>query len=108
MVESRGQEMKKSILQSSKYCWVCRALYPLHYHHIYGGRNRRVSDENGFGVYLCFDHHVGEHGVHNNPRADMALKKTCQMVYERDHGTREDFLKLIGKNYLTGEERTEE
>ena len=91
--------MTKSILQTEKQCWVCRARYPLHKHHIFGGRNRSISEDHGFYVYLCFDHHTGNHGVHNHPSADLMLKQTCQMAYEKDH-TRDDFIKLIGKSYL--------
>lgn len=89
----------ESIIQSVKQCWVCHARYPLHKHHIYGGRNRQVSEENGFTVYLCFDHHTGKHGVHNLPYADLMLKRTCQAAYEQDH-TRDEFIELIGKSYL--------
>ena len=88
-----------SIMQSVKWCWVCRARYPLQKHHVYGGRNRSVSEENGFVVWLCVDHHIGDHGVHNNPSADLMIKRECQAIYEKDH-TREDFIKLIGKNYI--------
>ena len=91
--------MVKSILQTEKVCWVCHARYPLHKHHIYGGRNRQVSEDNGFFVYLCFEHHTGQKGVHNHPHADLMLKQDCQTVYEKDH-TRDDFIKLIGKSYL--------
>ena len=87
-------------MQSVKWCYVCRARYPLHKHHIYGGRNRSVSESEGFFVWLCVEHHVGDHGVHNNPRADLMLKKECQAIYEDRIGTREDFIKLIGKNYF--------
>jgi hypothetical protein len=30
---------------------------------------------------------------------DLLLKRLCQVVYEKDH-SREDFMKLIGRNYL--------
>ena len=88
-----------SIMQKGKFCYVCYKLYPLHKHHVYGGRNRGVSDDNGFWVWLCPDHHTGDHGVHRLHHADLFLKRTCQSIYEKDHA-REDFLELIGKNYL--------
>ena len=33
---------------------------------------------------------------------DLYLKKVCQMKFE-DHNSRNDFIKIIGKNYLRGE-----
>lgn len=92
---------KESIIQKGKYCYVCKARYPLHKHHVYGGRNRQVSEDNGLWVWLCADHHTGTHGVHNLPYADLWLKRTTQATYEATQGSREDFIKLIGKNYLT-------
>lgn len=65
----------------------------------YGTANRRVSEANGFIVPLCRDHHTGNDGVHFNKRMDLFLKRKCQEEFEKTH-TREDFLKLIGRNYL--------
>lgn len=50
----------KSILQTNKECYVCKTTYNLHLHHIcYGVANRKISDKNGFVVYLCQYHHEG-------------------------------------------------
>ena len=54
----------------------------VHEHHIFGGSNRDKSEATGLKVYLCLDHHVnGKEAVH------------------KTH-TREEFMKLFGKNYL--------
>lgn len=90
----------KSILQDEKECFITGSTTCLHRHHIYGGRNRRVSEENGFWVYLRADYHnMSDKGVHFNRELDLALKKACQEKYEETH-SREDFMKLIGRNYL--------
>ena len=91
----------KSILQSEKKCWITGAKEGLHKHHIYYGTgNRKVSEANGFYVWLLSDwHNMSDYGVHFNKSFDTDLKEICQREYERTH-SREEFIKLIGRNYL--------
>lgn len=90
----------QSILQTDKRCYFCGTGYNLHLHHIYGGCNRQISDANGFIVYLCANHHnFGTRSVHNCEEMSLVLKRACQEVYEKNN-SREDFIKLIGRNYL--------
>lgn len=91
----------KSILQDEKKCYVCGAEnVPLHKHHIYGGPNRQVSEDNGFWVWLTpYWHNMSNVGVHFNRVLDTKLKKDCQTKYEEEH-TRAEFMALIGRNYL--------
>lgn len=53
-------------------CFLCRLegirrqQYTEEHHVFYGGGLRKVSEENGFKVYLCRDHHKdGPRAVHN-------------------------------------------
>lgn len=92
--------MSKSILQDEKECFITGSTSCLHRHHIYGGRNRRVSEENGFWVYLRADYHtLSDYCVHKDRELDLKLKRICQTEYEKTH-TREEFMELIGRNYL--------
>jgi hypothetical protein len=53
-------------------------------------------------VYLAgYLHNQSNEGVHgkNGRELDLMLKQHCQMEYEKTH-SREDFIKLIGRNYL--------
>jgi hypothetical protein len=88
-------------MQEVKECYICKSVNNLHFHHIYFGKKRKISDKNGFTCYLCYDHHEGTNGVHglNGHNLDMYLKKTCQEKFERLN-TRQDFMRLICKNYL--------
>ena len=92
----------KSILQTNKECYVTGSTYNLHKHHIYAGGRRQISEREGFWVYLRGDLHnqsdFGVHGKHGH-ELDMTLKRVCQRVYEESH-SREEFMALIGKNYL--------
>lgn len=94
--------MAKSILQSEKECYITGSTHNLHLHHIYAGGRRKISDREGFWVYLTGHYHnQSNDGVHgkNGHELDMMLKRHCQMKYEETH-SRAEFMKLIGKNYL--------
>lgn len=90
-----------SILQTRHECYLTGDTTGLHKHHIYfGNPNRRISEENGFWVYLRHDWHNGaNYSVHQNRAIDLELKRLCQEKYELTH-SREDFRRLIGKSYL--------
>lgn len=89
-----------SIMQTERECYITGRTDNLHCHHIYMGSNRKTSDENGFTVYLTGEwHNQSNHGVHFNKDLDDRLKRECQSKFE-ETGTREEFIKLIGRNYL--------
>jgi len=89
--------LKKSIISNEKKCFLCGNHQNIEYHHCYGGPNRKISDANGFTVYLCHQCHFE---VTNNMNwKDGYLKALCQAAYEADH-PRELFMKLVGRNYL--------
>ena len=91
-----------SIIQTKKKCFICSSQTNIHDHHIYFGTARRkISEANGFKVWLCLQHHEGTFGVHGSKgyELDRYLKKVCQKEYEKNH-SREEFIKLIGRNYL--------
>lgn len=90
-----------SILQNRRECYITGETSGLHKHHIYfGNPNRKISDKNGFWVWLRWDWHNGaDYGVHFNRDLDLRLKRECQEKYEETH-SRAEFVRLIGKNYL--------
>lgn len=93
--------MSKSIMQDKRECYITKKKYGLHKHHIYFGfANRRISEEHGFWVWLTPElHNMSNDGVHFNTAFDLSLKRECQKKYEETH-SREEFMKLIGCNYL--------
>ena len=94
--------MSKSILQDKKECYICGLYYPVEEHHIYFGANRKISEQQGFKVWLCAEHHRGTIGVHGKygHALDIRLKQECERKYINLGHTKEEFIKLIGKNYL--------
>ena len=103
-----SQPASRSILQDEKECYVCRKKMNtsvrggLQIHHIYAGKNRRISDHNGFWIWILPYWHNGcNDAVHckNGSALDLELKQDCQRKYEETH-TREEFIQLIGRSYL--------
>lgn len=69
--------------------------------YFFGTANRKISDKNGFTVYLCQYHHEGDYGVHgkNGNELNRELKQLCQKKFE-EKDTRDNFIRLIGRSYL--------
>lgn len=104
-----GRKKKlKPILTTDKYtCYWCQRKFDpsgeehAQLHHIYFGKNRKISDKMGFVVYLCENCHKGTNGVHgkNGHEIDTDLKRMCQWAFEQTH-SRDEFMKAIGRSYI--------
>lgn len=91
----------KSIIQDDETCFVCGYGGHTHCHHcIFGNSNRDNSEKYGLKVFLCWEHHEGNTGVHNNRELDLQIKRIAQQRFEEIHGTRQDFIQIFGKSYL--------
>lgn len=96
----KGEQM--NLLQKNKECYATGRLDNLHKHHIFMGKNRKISDRYGFWVWLTGEYHNQDNvlGVHfDNTELKEKLQRECQAKFEETH-SREEFMKLIGKNYL--------
>jgi len=94
--------MGKSIIQTDKQCFLCGRETCLERHHVFAGTaNRRISEREGFWLWLCHDCHTGAKGAQYEKETNLLLKREAQMAYEATH-TREEWMKLIRKNYLEG------
>lgn len=93
--------MTISLLSEDRVCWVCGSPN-VELHHVYSGwANRCQSDKYGCTVYLCRRHHTNQlHGVHFDRDLDMKLRRECQRRWEETYGSRDDFRRIFGKNYL--------
>ena len=90
----------RSVISENKECFVCGKPYDLHLHHIYREPYRNKSTRNGMTVWLCFDHHTGNKGVHNGNKAlDTYLKQLGQRKFEEVY-SREEFIEKFGRSYL--------
>ena len=71
-------------------------------HHIFPGTsNRAQSERYGYKIPLCRKHHT-DHGVgiHFNRGMALAWQQKAQHHFERNYGTREDFIKTFGRSFL--------
>lgn len=69
-------------------------------HHIFGGANRKKSEQYGLVVCLCHHcHNEPPNGVHHNKEQMDWLRAEGQKRFEEEYPEL-DFLKLFGKNYL--------
>lgn len=93
--------MSRSIMTDNfEECYLCGGVKEC-VHHIFEGNGRRpISERHGFTVPLCNRcHNMSAWAVHFNKQEDLRLKRAAQRKYEETH-TREEFIKLIGRNYL--------
>lgn len=77
-------------------CAVCGSKNGVQLNEVYEGAKRGVSMKYGFVVPLCDKHHKQ---FHNDRSFALKYKKMYQAKYEQTH-TREEFLKLVHRNYL--------
>lgn len=70
-------------------------------HHIFGGTaNRKLSEQYGLKVYLCYMHHLDSRdGVHFDPWLAEQLHKEGQRAFEKTYPEL-NFRQIFGKNYL--------
>jgi hypothetical protein len=83
-------------------CEVCGKPYA-HNHEIFFGRGKRqLSIKYKLQKRLCYEHHEKPYGdnPHYNKAIDDEYKREGQRKFEAIHGSREDFIRLFGKNYL--------
>jgi len=90
----------KSILQDEKECFICGKPYGLHKHHIFGGPNRKHSENNGLWIWLCPPHHnMSDFGIHFDKELDLKVKKMAQEKFE-ENNDRSDFIEIFGRSWL--------
>ncbi|MCD8207663.1 MAG: hypothetical protein LUD72_06985 [Bacteroidales bacterium] len=93
----------ESILKTQRdECYLCGCHCNAQLHHIYPGNpRRRFSTEDGMVVYLCPKCHELAH----NNRPDMLkhLQRLGQYAWEKQYGSRGDFIRRYGKNYILEE-----
>lgn len=101
-MKAQKTRRSNSIMQDKKYCFVCGQTRNLYKHHVFmGNKQRNTSDEEGCWVWLCFEHHLGNSGVHRDSEFDRTLKENCQKKWmEVNHASIDDFRKVFGKNYV--------
>ena len=95
--------MSKSIIQKNENeCFVCGCCRGLERHHvIYGTSGRKLSEQYGLTVSLCYEHHRGRHGVHGMDGKELSnqLHIVAQTAFEGLYG-HDEWMRIFGRNYL--------
>lgn len=106
--KKKRKKHKNSILhRKDGTCYLCikshrdfRHYSIVHEHHVFGGSNRRLSEEYGLKVYLCPScHNFGRAAVHTNHANMLILQQDAQRAFEQEY-SHEKFMELFGRNYL--------
>lgn len=77
-------------------------------HHIFGGANRDLSDQDGLWIPLSSEHHEGKKSVHMDREmmvlmhiiGQLAWEKHCVASGETEDNARELFRMRYGRSYL--------
>ena len=90
----------ESVIFKNDTCFLCGLPYTETHHIFHGTANRKISDRYGYVVRLCPKHHTGDAGVHFNRELDLFFMKKAQEHFEKNHGSRQDFIKVFGKSFM--------
>lgn len=95
----------KSIVQPHQLeCAICgKGMFPELYdtHHIFNGAYKRKSENDGM---LLFVHRCCHRQIHDNAYVQNQVKRYAERIWLENYGTKEDFIKRYGKDYLWDEE----
>lgn len=95
-----GKKLTSVLTDDMDHC-MFTGTAPVERHHVFGAANKWRSEKYGFIAPLRPDLHPNGvfAGVHAK-EVDLALKMRSQAYYEEHYGTREEFIKEFGRNYL--------
>lgn len=80
-----------------KECRLCGRYKKLEEHHLIFGRGEReISEKYNLKIKICRECHTR---LHRSKDLMDWSKKLGQRMFEKDH-TREEFIKVFGRNYL--------
>lgn len=97
--------MKSIMQEDTSKCYLCSrngCSDRLEEHHVFGGSNRKFSEEDGLKVYLCGDrcHRNGPFSAHRNKQIAAFLHRKGQIAWMQKYGSFEEFRKRYGRNYI--------
>ena len=83
-------------------CVLCGRIGFVHTHHAFeGGGRKKRAEKYGLLYPLCPDcHTLSDYSAHRCTETALKIKRAAQRKFERESGTREEFIKIFGRNYL--------
>lgn len=98
--KKKGRAKRNPLPTAEDYCRYCGTPYA-QTHEVYEGNGRRqLSIKYGMQVKVCNECHR-DIQLHPLQGRDLELKQEFQGKFEETH-SREDFVRIFGKNYLEG------
>ena len=94
--------MKNNSIMPQDIRWSNRYFIGSHKHHIYGGSNRKFSEQDGLFIYLTPEmHNMSNEGIHFNKEFMEYSKRVAEETWCKHYSkTKEDFIRRYGRNYL--------
>ena len=91
----------QSIMHNGDECYLCHRPAPDTHHCLFGNK-RKACDKYGLTVRLCRECHDKVHNPRNEQEEKMrdSLVVEAQKAFEKKCGTRQDFMKIFGRNYM--------
>ena len=96
---NRNTLIENPVWDAGKVCVVCGSPY-VEKHHIFCGSYRKAADRRGYIIPLCREHHTGNNGIHFNKEMSDEWRRTAEMHYLINVGSRRQFYEEFGRNYL--------
>lgn len=92
----------RSIIQTdNELCFICKKAIGTETHHIFPGNpNRRHSEDDGLKIRICRRCHDELHFGKKSGEMMDKLQRLGQEKYEATIGTRDEFIKRYGRNWL--------
>lgn len=85
-------------------CPICGIEGLYHWHHVFGGSNKKKSEKYGAIIYPCPTCHIwGTNSIHKqqSQQLNKELKQLFQQqIMEQYKLTTEDWISIFGRNYL--------
>lgn len=96
-----ARKMKHIIVENMEECLICGNPNVEIHHVFFGIKQRSLSTKYGLVIPLCAFHHRDMvHGIHFDSSFCKQMQRAAQESFEAKEGTREDFIRIFGKNYI--------
>ena len=105
-VKMQNKSNKLASLERNRYsvfsndterCYLCGSTYKLTWHEIYTGKNRQNSMRYGLCLRLCLNCHSKEQ---EDSQFNDYWHNQGQLYWEKNIGSREEFIKVFRRNYI--------
>lgn len=106
--QKESKEMRSIMQNDMTRCYLCgKTEAELHerleeHHVIFGQGRRKLSEQYGLKIYLHGEtcHRNGKEAPHRNRLVRRTMEAAAQSAFEKEWGSREEFMRIFGKNYL--------